>query len=168
MLGLNFLLRSVQSWFPSCSLMIFSLLCTTQTAPSYRNISMALIWFQISQIHEWIFEYQVFGYLLQESVPGLTELHKMAAVQACTLKHTEDQRLDTCSKPPPSIFLDTFTIQLWSFKRRMMGMSSNHREYHGESASRIHKARKYNNTWVLNILISWRKEWLLFFSVNDY
>lgn len=104
MLGLNFLLKSVQSWFPSCSLMIFSLLCTTQTAPSYRNISMALIWFQINQIHEWIFEYQVFGYLLQESVPGLTELHKMAAVQACTLKHTEDQRLDTCSKPPLPYF----------------------------------------------------------------
>lgn len=99
-LGLNFLLRSVQSWFPSCSLMISSLLCTIQTAPSYRNSSMALIWFQINQIHEWILEYQVFGYLQQKSVHGLTELHKMAAVQACTLKHTEDQRLDTCSKPP--------------------------------------------------------------------
>lgn len=33
MLGLNFLLRSVQSWFPSCSLMIFSLLCTHSNCP---------------------------------------------------------------------------------------------------------------------------------------
>lgn len=64
--------------------------------------------------------------------------------------------------PPISIFLDTFTIQLWSLKGRM-GMSSNHREYHRESASKNHKARKYNNTWASNMLISWRKEWLHFF-----
>ena len=165
MLGLNFLLRSI-------SVMI-SILFTDdiQLTLYHSNCPLTEIfkwhWFKLNQIHEWIFDYQVFGYLLQKSVHGLTELHKMAAVQACTLKHTEDQRLDACSNAPPSIFLDTFTIQLSSLEGRMMGMSSNHREYHGESASKNHKARKYNNTWVSNMLISWRKERLHFFSVNN-
>lgn len=49
------------------------------------------------------------------------------------------------------------------FKRKDDGYVIQSQKYHRESASKNHKARKYNNTWVSNMLISWRKERLHFF-----